>query len=1042
MQFSKLFRGVTRAMGIVALLMCCNVVMAQNASITVSGRVLDNNGQPVIGAAVVEQGTTNGVVTDIDGNYTIKVPSSASLEVSFIGYSSSVEVVNGRTSIAFTLEDEFTELDELVVVGYGVQKKSDVTGALTRVDAEVLNSRPVSNAFEALQGKAAGVDITSNQRPGEMGDIRIRGNRSLNASNSPLYVVDGVPLSSGGIEALNPRDIESIDILKDASSTAIYGSRGANGVVLITTNRGKAGAMTLNYSGSLTIEKLVDKSPAMSASDYITWRRWAYYNSNTENPRGDQPDLEKDKAYFSGDEAAWANIEKGWAGGKWDPSKVTDTDWTEFVTQTGITHEHTLRASGGTENIQGSFSFGYLKNEGTQKGQEFERFNLSMSVDIQAKPWMKIGGSINASHAGQDYGYSRTGQSSNSGPVDLYSAAKAILRYTVPYDEDGEIISMPGGSTTNTYTVIDEWKKSIEERKIYRVLGSIYAQVDFGKIWEPLDGLTYKFAFGPDFRHYRRGLFIDATSAVKMGSANQANWNTDRRFSWTLDNMLMYNKKFGSHTLGVTFVQSASKYNSENASMSEKNVFIPSYLWNNMGDIDIYDSEKYGAGMGTGKSENQMSSYLGRVNYSFMDKYLLTVSGRYDGASVLAEGNKWSFFPSMALGWRMDQEEFLAGLDWLEQFKVRFGVGTTGNSSVGAYGTLGKISNYWMPFSTGNEKIFVTNEPYYSNSQNEMPNKDLGWEKTTQFNYGIDYSFIGGRIGGTLDIYTSRTTDLLMKRSISSLTGYPNIMSNIGETKNFGIELTINAVPLRIGDFQWTSDLNFAFQKDEIVELAYGKEDDLANGWFIGESIAVHYGFENDGIWQESDAAVMAKFNENGSKFEAGMVRPKDQNGDFVIDDKDRTIIGNKNPNLTAGWTNTFSWKGLELTIALDGRFGYMISTGGEGQLGMYQQREIDYWTPENTGAEWQKPIYNQSGGDPYASLLGYLDASFIKLRNLSLGYNFSKDICKKIGIESAKAYVQGRNLGNVYSSVDFLDLDLGTTYYNRGITFGLQVGF
>ena len=665
-----------------------------------------------------------------------------------------------------------------------------------------------------------------------------------------------------------------------------------------------------------------------------------------------------------------------------------------------------------------------------------------MSVDIQAKPWMKIGGSINASHAGQDYGYSRTGQSSNSGPVDLYSAAKAILRYTVPYDEDGEIISMPGGSTTNTYTVIDEWKKSIEERKIYRVLGSIYAQVDFGKIWEPLDGLTYKFAFGPDFRHYRRGLFIDATSAVKMGSANQANWNTDRRFSWTLDNMLMYNKKFGNHTLGVTFVQSASKYNSENASMSEKNVFIPSYLWNNMGDIDIYDSEKYGAGMGTGKSENQMSSYLGRVNYSFMDKYLLTVSGRYDGASVLAEGNKWSFFPSMALGWRMDQEEFMAGLDWLEQFKVRFGVGTTGNSSVGAYGTLGKISNYWMPFSTGNEKIFVTNEPYYSNSQNEMPNKDLGWEKTTQFNYGIDYSFIGGRIGGTLDIYTSRTTDLLMKRSISSLTGYPNIMSNIGETKNFGIELTINAVPLRIGDFQWTSDLNFAFQKDEIVELAYGKEDDLSNGWFIGESIAVHYGFENDGIWQESDAAVMAKFNENGSKFEAGMVRPKDQNGDFVIDDKDRTIIGNKNPNLTAGWTNTFSWKGLELTIALDGRFGYMISTGGEGQLGMYQQREIDYWTPENTGAEWQKPIYNQSGGDPYASLLGYLDASFIKLRNLSLGYNFSKDICKKIGIESAKAYVQGRNLGNVYSSVDFLDLDLGTTYYNRGITFGLQVGF
>lgn len=1019
-------------------------ITASAQSKSVSGTVVDKAGEPVIGASVVVKGTTNGTITDFDGNFSLQgVPNDGTIQISFVGYKTQDVSVAGKTTIKVTLVEDTEMLDEVVVVGYGVQKKTDVTGALTRVDAEQLNSRPVSNAFEALQGKAAGVDITSNERPGELGSIRIRGTRSLNASSSPLYVVDGVPLSSGGIEALNPRDIESIDILKDASSTAIYGSRGANGVVLITTKRGKTGALALNYNGSLTLENLVDKSPAMSASDYITWRRWAYHNSNpSANPRGDQPDMEKDKGYFNGDDAAMANIMKGWSGSTWDGSKVTDTDWTDMVTQTGVTHEHTLSASGGNETTQAFISAGYLSNKGTQKGQEYERFNVSMSVDVQAKPWLKMGGSINASYAVQDYGYSRTGQSSSSGPTDIYGAAKAIPRYTVPYDENGDIILQPGGSTTNVYTVVDEWKKSQDNRQTYRALGSFYAQVDFGKIWEPLEGLSYKFAFGPDFRYRRHGIFIDSSSAVKMGSANYASWASNRYFSWTLDNMVMYNKKFGEHNLGVTLLQSASKYNAENASMSEQNVLVPEFLWNNMGLIDLTNSTKYKAGMGTGKSENQMASYMARINYSYKDRYLLTVSGRYDGSSVLAEGNKWAFFPSAALGWRLDQEEFMKDIDWIEQLKVRVGMGVTGNSAVGAYGTLGVISAYWMPFSTGNTQIFVTNEPYYTSGSNKMPNKELSWEKTTQFNYGVDFSFLKGRLGGTLDIYTSRTTDLLMTRTIPALTGYPSIMSNIGETKNFGIELTLNTIPVLVNGFEWASDLNFAYQKDEIVELAYGKQDDINNSWFIGESIAVHYGIENDGLWQESDAAEMAKFNENGTKFEPGMVKPVDQNGDYKIDSNDRVILGNKNPNFTMGWSNRFTWKGLELAVELYGRFGYMVSTGGEGQLGMYQQREIDYWTPDNTDAEWQKPIYSQAGGDAYSSLLGFKDASFIKLRNLSLGYNIPKNICSKMGISTLKVYVQGKNLGNIYSSIDFLDLDLGTTFYNRGVTFGLQVGF
>lgn len=1010
---------------------------------TVTGKIIDSTGEPVIGASVLVKGTTNGVISDIDGNFSIQgVANDAVLQISFVGYKAQDISVAGKTRIDVTLVEDTEMLDEVVVVGYGVQKKSDVTGALASVSSEELNTKPVSNAFEALQGKAAGVDITSSQRPGELGDIRIRGNRSLNASNSPLYVVDGVPLNSGGIETINPRDIESIDILKDASSTAIYGSRGANGVILITTKRGKTGALTLNYSGSVTIENLVDKSPAMSASDYITWRRWAYYNANpSTNPMGNQPDYDRDQDYFSGDAAALANVNKGWVNGTWDGSKVTDTDWGGMVTQTGITHEHTLSASGGTENMQGFFSFGYLNNEGTQKGQEYERYNMAMSVDLQAKPWFKMGGSINAAWSVQDYGYSRTGQSSNSGPTDIYGAAKAIPRYTVPYDENGDIILNPGGSVTNVYTVVDEWTKSNDNRQTFRALGSFYAQVDFGKIWEPLDGLSYKFAFGPDFRHYRKGIFIDSSSAVRAGGSNYASWASERHFSWTLDNMIMYNKTFGEHSIGVTLLQSASKYNMESGSMSEQNVLIPEFLWNNMGLIDITNT-KYAASMGTGLSESQLASYMARVNYSFKDRYLLTVSGRYDGSSVLADGNKWDFFPSAALGWRIDQEDFMSDISWINQLKLRFGMGTTGNAAVDPYGTLGVIGAYWMPFSTGNSMIFVTNEPYYSSSSNLMANKNLSWEKTTQFNYGIDFSFLNGRIGGAMDIYHSRTSDLLMRMTIPSLSGYPAMMANVGQTKNFGVDMTLNFVPVRTKDFEWASDLNLAYQKDEIVELSNGKVDDVSNAWFIGESISVHYGIASDGLWQESDAAEMEKFNANGHEFEPGKVKPIDQNGDYVIDDKDRVILGNKNPRWTMGWSNTFSYKGFDLSIELYGRFKYMISTGGEGQYGMYNQREIDYWTPDNTDAEWQKPIYSTAGGDEYSSLLGFKEASFIKVRNISLGYNFNKNICNKLGIGSLKIYAQGKNLGDLFSTVDFMDLDLGTTYYNRGFTFGLQVGF
>ncbi|MDO5447125.1 MAG: TonB-dependent receptor [Prevotellaceae bacterium] len=1011
---------------------------------TVKGQVVDENNEALIGVTVALVNGNGGAITDMDGNFNVKASNGDKLRLSYTGYKT--VTVTAKNGMKVALQPDAVGLEDLVVVGYGTRKKSDVTGALSHVGEKELTTKPVNNAFEALQGKIPGVDITSGSRPGELGNVTVRGVRSINAGNGPLYVVDGVPLQSGGIEAINPNDIESVDVLKDASSTAIYGSRGANGVILITTKRGKTGRMQLTYNGAVTFEKLVDKSPAMTASDYITWRRWAYYNSNPSlYTPGNQPDYNQDQSFFSGDPYALANVNKGWVNGTWNGDLVGNTDWADMVTQTGVTHQHTISGSGGTDNMNAYFSFGYLDNEGTQKGQEYKRYNFNVATDIQATPWLKLGGTINTSWADQDYGFSRTGQvGTSSGPVDIYSAAKALPRYTVPYDENGEIINMPGGSVVNQYTCVDEWKKSNNNRQNFRALGSFYGLMDFGKIWAPLQGLTYKIAFGPDFRYNRTGIFLGQESANRVGGKNYASNSTSRYISWTLDNQIDYNKTVGDHSFGITLLQSASQYNYENIGASASAIPNENFLWYGLksGIIDITDATTYGASLGSGYTESSMTSYMIRANYGYKNKYLLTVSGRWDGSSVLAAGHKWDFFPSAAIAWRADQEEFFKNIDWLHQLKVRVGVGTTGNSAVSPYGTLGNIQSFFVPFGNTAVQAYATNEPYYTSSQVNMANKELGWEKTTQWNFGVDFAVLGGRLGGSIDFYTSRTNDLIYDMVIPTLTGFPRTQANCAKTKNHGIEVSLYGSPVKTHGFEWNTNLNFSFSKDEVVELANGKEDDIANALIIGESVGIWYGYDNAGLWQESDQVEMDKFNANGHNFSAGSVRPVDQNGDYKIDADDRVVLGNKNPRWIAGWTNTFSWKGFELLVELYGRFKYMVNTGGEGQYGMYAQREIDYWRPDNTGAEWQKPVYSTAGGDTYSSLLGYKDASFIKLRNLSLGYNLPKTVCNNIGISNMKIYVQGKNLGNIYSSIDFLDLDLGSTYYNRGFTVGLQVGF
>ncbi len=995
---------------------------------TVTGTVKDNTGMPIPGVNVLIKNTTTGIQTDFDGKFSIKAKAEDVLVFSFIGMSTKEVRVSNQSNIAVTLDEAGAKLEEVVVVGYGTQKKSDVTGALVSVSAEQITSRPVNNAVEAMQGKAAGVDITSNERPGQIGSITIRGVRSLSASNSPLYVLDGIPLITGGIESINPQDIEKIDILKDASATAIYGSRGANGVIIITTKKGKNGKYTLNYNTSVTTENIHENAPNFSASEYIDYRRWAkYYSAPATFPRGDQPTQANDALIFTGDVTATENINKGWAGGSWDGSKLTNTDWTKFVTRTGVTTQHTLSASGGTDKMKAYGSFGYINNKGTVLGQSYERYNANVSVDITPTEWFSFGGNLNSSFSTQEYGQSTVGNNGVSVRGGLYDSARSIFQYALPYDADGNRIEYPGGDIA-VKTIIDEYKYSQDQRQTLRAFGSMYAQLDFGGFSPVLKGLKFRTNFGPDIQSYRDGVYNDKLSVVRTGSAF-ASLEKRQRLSYTLDNLIYYNKTINKHDIGVTLLQSQTEFKEESNSMSANNIPFSSQKWNALSSANVTLS-----GYNSDLTERQLLSYMGRVNYSFDEKYLVTVSGRRDGASQLA-GNKWAFFPSAALGWRIDKEDFLNTSTWIDQLKLRLGVGVTGNSAIDAYATKGGLNSLFYPINA------VSTAGIQSSSV--LANQNLGWEKTTQYNLGIDFGILKGRISGGLDIYTAHTTDLLLQKSIPSVTGYTTTFANIGETKTMGADLTLNTINIRKADFEWSSNLSATYQSNEIVSLANGKADDINNNWFIGESQSVIYGYESAGIWKAEDAAEMAKFNANGHTFTAGNARPVDQNGDYKIDaNNDRVIIGSTIPKYVLGLTNTFNYKNFELSVFLYGRLGYTYNAGGEGLVGRYNSRKVNYYTEVNTNSDYQKPIYSAGYGDQYYGTLGYESGSFLKVRNISLGYNLPDNITKDLRLSKVRLYAQATNPGMLFTKVNWIDLDTRTSASNRGMVLGLNVEF
>ncbi|MBA4319308.1 MAG: SusC/RagA family protein [Flavobacterium sp.] len=1017
-------------------------VYAQEKMVT--GIVTDPLNLPVPGVNVIVKGTAKGVTTDMDGKYSLSAAAGETLVFTYIGFKTKEQKIGNTNSYNVTLESENATLDEVVVVGYGTKKKKDLTGSIVSVGAEEIASRPVVNAVQAMQGKAAGVDISSNERPGTVGSITIRGARSISASNSPLYVVDGIPLNSrlvtdsstgrisvdpnsGGIDFLNPNDIESIDVLKDASATAIYGSRGANGVIIVTTKKGKTGKFTLNYDTSIVTETIHENAPMMTAAEYIDFRRWGrHYSNPAAFPKGDAPTIANDKTIFlaSADPSAWANIEKGWAGGTWDGSKVATTDWTKFVTRTGITQQHNLSVSGGTDKMKAYGSFGYLDNTGTLKGQSYKRYSGTASVDITPTKWFSMGANLNTSYGINEYGQSNVGRTAVTSSGGIYQTARTNLPYAVPYDANGNRIDNPGGDTT-IRTPVDEDKYSQDQRISLRAFGSFYAQFDLGALSSALDGLKYRVNFGPDITSYRDGVFLDGKSAVRSGTSF-ASLSKEQSISYTFDNLIYYNKTIGEHNFGVTLLASQTQYHNEGSAMSANDIKNVANKWNALTPANVTL-----AGYSSGLTETSLLSYMGRVNYGYADKYLVTASVRQDYASQLAPGNKSSIFPSASVAWRLDRESFMKNATWINQLKLRAGYGETGNAAVPAYATQPPLIGIVYPNGSG-----VVNNT-------SLGNLDLGWEQTSQFNYGVDFSMFNSRVSGALEYYTSKTTDLLLRRSVPTVIGVINTYQNVGETEGNGVELTLNTINVIAKDFEWSSSFSGSYQKSHIVSLQNGKFDDINNNLFIGQSQNVIYGFASNGIWKPEDAAEMAKFNANGAGFSAGNARPVDQNGDYKIDaNNDRVIIGSADPKYIVGLTNTFNYKNIEFSFFVYGRMGYTYNTGGENEGAKGSQRAINYYNDNNVNSEYQKPIYSAGTGDSYFPILGYRNGSFLKMRNVSIGYNFTDELAQQVGVSKMRLYFQVTNPAMIFSKVKWMDMDTQTTASNRGITMGLNVQF
>lgn len=944
---------------VLMLMLSAGIVQAQD--VQVSGTVLDETGMPLPGVSILLKGTTRGTTTDLDGKYSIAAPSNGVLVFSFIGYLNIEETVGSRTKIDLTLNPDVANLDEVVVVGYGTQKKSQLTGAISSVGNKEIQELPITDARQALQGRAAGVDVVQpGSKPGSAPQVRIRGRRSFNASNEPLYVIDGIP-TVGGLEDINPQDITSMEVLKDASATAIYGSRGSNGVVLITTKRGGAGKTVISLDSYYGVANELGRIEVFDGPAFAEYKRESRRATGA-YPEGPATQ-DSDNRIFEPVELESIKLGRS-------------TDYISGLMRQGNIQSHQIGVSGGDAKTTFFVSGNYFKDMGVIINQDFTRYTFRINLDH------KIGKNISIGTSTLFTMSERNGENFNplGGALQENPLGK-------PFDDNGNIIFLPtsDGLRTNPFAEVVPGAQ-VDETYRTRIFNSLYVN------WEITKGLTYRVNFGPDYTVRRNGRFTGSQTNSRRGADPTGSVDDRFQFNYTLENILNYTKTINSvHNLNFTALQSFQQDRFEQSAISVLGIPAPSQLYHRLGDASQI------TGASTNLVEWALLSYMGRVNYDYKGKYLLTASVRADGSSRFGENNKFGFFPSAAFGWNMHQEEFLKNSSVVDQLKFRVSYGSIGNQAINPYQTqalLGRTSYAW------------DNTAAFGYWPNTIGNPDLRWETSTTFNTGFDFSIFKNRIFGSIEYYVTNTSDLLAPQPLPNSTGFGGFLTNIGETQNRGIELSLSTLNIERGDFSWSTDLIFTRNREKIVSLPNG--DDIAAGRFIGQPLTVFYDLKKVGIWQTSEKDLAASFGDK-----VGEIKIQDTNGDGRINSLDRVILGSAVADFAIGMTNRFNYKGFDVSFFLFGRFGSMIRSqfhqSFNSLFGRYNNLAVDYWTPNNPTNAYPRPNQNQEF-PKYNSSMSLFDGTFVKVRNVNFGYNFSSDIAKKIGLTSLRLYSSIQN--------------------------------
>ena len=990
-------------------------VQENKQNITVTGTIVDESGEPIPGINVVIKGTTTGQITDVNGKYTIDVPNkNAVLVFSFIGYATQEFIVGDQQSINSTMREELTELDEVVVVGYGSVKKRDLTGSVGSLNSEKITAVPAKDAAQAMQGRVPGVFVnTSSFRPGSNPTVLIRGKRSISGSSDPLYVLDGMPI--GGLSDVSPGDIESIDVLKDASATAIYGARGSNGVVMITTKKGKEGKTQVDYNGYYGFQTILNQPQYMNGAEFAECVRESYratgaYTSagqdkildftKTSTSFGGNPTNQADQVNFSNptDKHTWESIAMAYdANGNYDPSKVrSGGEWWKKIYRTGMVTDHQLSIRGGNTKTQYVFSGNYYKEDGVAKDEDFSRYMVRVNLDHEISKWIKVGAQTQFSNSLQNRGSS------------LYNSWRVtpLGRF---YDDNGDLLTYVSGTDVIyfnplQYLVSDAVSKPY---KVNRFIGNYYGEIKF-----PVEGLKFRTNLGLATRTIQDYDFQSGNA--RSDGRNYAKNATEAQSNYVWENMLFYNKEIGDHDFTLTAMQSIQQYKHENNDITVRDITSDALLYYDVGSGLSVD------GINSNKSQWNLASFMGRVNYSYKGRYLLTVSTRYDGSSRLATGHQWVMFPAAAFAWRVSDEDFMQNQSLINNLKVRVGYGVTASSEVNAYETKGTLSTRYYPFINAKREIVKA----IGYSPNRMPNYELTWETTRQWNAGIDFSLIKYRVNGSVDVYLQNTKDLLLDRQLPVVSGFSVIKSNIGNTRNKGIELSINTINIERRDFTWSTDLMLYANKEEIVELYNGKENDSANKWFIGEALNVFYDYKKIGIWQDTpeDIEEMAKFRANGTNFKPGDIRIWD-NGDYKISPEDDQVIqGKVRPTITGSLINTFRYKGFDFSFFFLANYGAMI----KNELNYLNQSyrngnvKVDYWTPTNPTNEAPRPTADITNLN-YITTMHFQKSDFLRLRNITLGYTLPKSSLQRLSVSRCRLYalVQNPWIWTNYKGID-----------------------